>query len=134
MAYGDENTTLESFDSIIPDYVFKDVTSITVDQFRLLRDGGDVTDHETGEKEHFDGHLFDSVVFNDSIVEFIHLRSRLADYFDESHKEDIFDYVPPQKTNQIFTPRKVVVKMIDMLEQENPAASTIRRTRSPTCT
>ena len=120
MAYGDENTTLESFDSIIPDYVFKDVTSITVDQFRLLRDGGDVTDHETGEKEHFDGHLFDSVVFNDSIVEFIHLRSRLADYFDESHKEDIFDYVPPQKTNQIFTPRKVVVKMIDMLEQENP--------------
>ena len=120
MAYGDENTTLESFDSIIPDHVFKDVTSITVDQFRLLRDGGDVTDHETGEKEHFDGHLFDSVVFNDSIVEFIHLRSRLADYFDESHKEDIFDYVPPQKTNQIFTPRKVVVKMIDMLEQENP--------------
>lgn len=120
MAYGDENTTLESFDSIIPDYVFKDVTSITVDQLRLLRDGGDVTDHETGEKEHFDGHLFDSVVFNDSIVEFIHLRSRLADYFDESHKEDIFDYVPPQKTNQIFTPRKVVVKMIDMLEQENP--------------
>lgn len=120
MAYGDESTTLESFDSIIPDYVFKDVTSITVDQFRLLRDGGDVTDHETGEKEHFDGHLFDSVVFNDSIVEFIHLRSRLADYFDESHKEDIFDYVPPQKTNQIFTPRKVVVKMIDMLEQENP--------------
>lgn len=120
MAYGDENTTLESFDSIIPDYVFKDVTSITVDQFRLLRDGGDVTDHETGEKEHFDGHLFDSAVFNDSIVEFIHLRSRLADYFDESHKEDIFDYVPPQKTNQIFTPRKVVVKMIDMLEQENP--------------
>lgn len=120
MAYGDENTTLESFDSIIPDYVFKDVTSITVDQFRLLRDGGDVTDHETGEKEHFDGHLFDSVVFNDSIVEFIHLRSRLVDYFDESHKEDIFDYVPPQKTNQIFTPRKVVVKMIDMLEQENP--------------
>lgn len=99
MAYGDENTTLESFDSIIPDYVFKDVTSITVDQFRLLRDGGDVTDPETGEKEHFDGHLFDSVVFNDSIVEFIHLRSRLADYFDESHKEDIFDYVPPQKTN-----------------------------------
>ena len=50
MAYGDENTTLESFDSIIPDYVFKDVTSITVDQFRLLRDGGDVTDPETGEK------------------------------------------------------------------------------------
>ena len=53
-------------------------------------------------------------------VEFIHLRGRLANYFDESHKEDIFDYVPPQKTNQIFTPRKVVVEMVNMLEQENP--------------
>ena len=120
MAYGDENTTLDSFDSIIPDYVFKDVTSITVDQFRLLRDGGDVTNRVTGAKEHFDGHLFDPVVFNDSVLEFIHLRGRLANYFDESHKEDIFDYVPPQKTNQIFTPRKVVVEMVNMLEQENP--------------
>ena len=120
MAYGNENTTLESFDSIIPDRVFKDVTSITVDQFRLLRDGGEVTNRVTGEKEHFDGHLFNPVVFNDSVLEFIHLRSKLADYFDESHKEDIFDYVPPQKTNQIFTPRKVVVEMVDMLEQENP--------------
>lgn len=120
MAYGNESTTLESFDKIIPANVFKDVTSITVDQFRLLRDGGDVTNQETGEKEHFDGHLFDPVVFNDSVLEFIHLRSKLAEYFDESHKEDIFDYVPPQKTNQIFTPRKVVVEMVDMLGQENP--------------
>lgn len=120
MAYGDENTTLERFDSIIPDDVFKEVTSITVDQFRLLRDGGDVENTETGEIEHFDGHLFDPIVFNDSIVEFMHLRGRLANYFDESLSEDIFDYVPPQKTNQIFTPRKVVIEMVDMLEQENP--------------
>lgn len=120
MAYGDENTTLERFDSIIPDDVFEEVTSITVDQFRLLRDGGDVTNPESGEIEHFDGHLFDPIVFNDSIVEFMHLRGRLANYFDESSSEDIFDYVPPQKTNQIFTPRKVVIEMVDMLEQENP--------------
>lgn len=120
MAYGDESTKLESFDKIIPANVFKDVTSITVDQFRLLRDGGDVRNKETGEKEHFDGHLFDPVVFNDSVIEFIHLRGSLANYFDESAKEDIFDYVPPQKTNQIFTPRKVVVEMVDMLEQGNP--------------
>lgn len=35
-------------------------------------------------------------------------------------KEDIFNYIPPQKTNQIFTPKAVVVKMVDLLEQENP--------------
>ena len=120
MAYGDEGTTLESFDKIVPADVFEEVTSITIDQFRLLRDGGDFTNGETGELVHFDGHLFDPVVFNDSVKEFIRLRSELANYFDDEQKEDIFDYVPPQKTNQIFTPKRVVKEMVDMLEEENP--------------
>ena len=34
--------------------------------------------------------------------------------------EDIFDYIPPQKTNQIFTPKDVVKRMVDLLEEENP--------------
>ena len=119
-AYGDEGTTLANFDQIIPADVFLEVTSITVEQFRFLRDGGDFENAETGETEHFDGHLFDPVVFDDSVREFIHLRSKLANYFDESLDEDIFDYVPPQKTNQIFTPRRVVVQMLDLFEKENP--------------
>lgn len=44
----------------------------------------------------------------------------MADYFDESRDEDIFDYIPPQKTNQIFTPRWVVSMMVDQLEENNP--------------
>ena len=120
MAYGDEGTTLANFDQIIPADVFQEVTSVTVDQFRLLRDGGDVTDPETGEPVHFEGQLFDPVVFNDSVQEFITLRGRLANYFDEGQDEDIFDYVPPQKTNQIFTPRRVVTHMLDLFERENP--------------
>ena len=120
MAYGDDGTTLASFDQIIPADVFLEVTSITVEQFRFLRDGGDFTNAETGAIEHFDGHLFDPVVFDDSVREFIRLRGKLANYFDESLEEDIFDYVPPQKTNQIFTPRRVVVQMLDLFEQENP--------------
>lgn len=120
MAYGDENTTLETFDKIIPDDVFKEVTSISLDQFRFLRDGGDYTDEETGETKHFNGHLFDPVVFNDSVKEFLALKKKLANYFDEAHKEDIFDYIPPQKNNQIFTPKKVVQEMVDLLENENP--------------
>lgn len=120
MAYGDENTTLARFDKIIPAEVFKEVTSVTVEQFRLLRDGGDVVDPETSETVHFEGRLFDPVVFDDSVREFIGLRTKLANYFDESLDEDIFDYVPPQKTNQIFTPRNVVVKMVDLFEKENP--------------
>lgn len=119
MAYGDDTVTLATFDQIIPDNVFKDVTSITLDDFRFLRDGGDRTD-ENGVTKHFDGNLFDPVVFDDSVKEFMAMRVRLADYFDESHTEDIFDYIPPQKTNQIFTPKKVVKMMVDKLEEQNP--------------
>ena len=120
MAYGNEDTTLAHFDQIIPADVFFEVTSVTVEQFCLLRDGGDVIDPESGETVHFEGQLFDPVVFDDSVHEFINLRGKLANYFDDSQDEDIFDYVPPQKTNQIFTPRDVVVKMVDLFEQENP--------------
>ena len=120
MAYGDDGTTLAHFDQIIPADVFFEVTSVTVEQFCLLRDGGDVTDPESGETVHFEGQLFDPVVFDDSVREFVNLRGKLANYFDDSQDEDIFDYVPPQKTNQIFTPRNVVVKMVDLFEQENP--------------
>jgi len=120
MAYGQEGITLDNFDTIIPGPVFKDVTSITLENFRLLRDGGPYTDEETGEEKHYDGHLFEPVIFNDSIKEFLNLKEKLANYFDESATEDIFDYIPPQKTNQIFTPKWVVKKMVDLLEEENP--------------
>ena len=120
MAYGTPETTLENFDQIIPDAVFQEVTSITLEQFRFLRDGGPYKNAETGEKEMFKGHLFEPVVFNDSVKEFLNKKTKLADYFEENSKEDIFDYIPPQKTNQIFTPKWVVKKMVDALEQENP--------------
>ena len=120
MAYGDESVTLDSFDQIIPDEVFREVTSITLAQFRMLRDGGTYTDAETGEEKHFAGHLFEPVVFDDSVKEFLRIKAKLADYFDESSTEDIFDYIPPQKTNQIYTPKRVVKMMVDMLEAENP--------------
>ena len=121
MAYGsDGEVTLENFDKIIPADVFKEVTSISLEDFIFLRDGGTYFNEETGEEEHFAGHLFDPVVFNDSVNVFLSLRKKLANYFDESATQDIFDFIPPQRTNQIFTPRKIVIQMVDMLEKENP--------------
>lgn len=127
MAYGDENTTLVNFDSLVPDDVFWEVTvnpqtgkGITLDDFRFLRDGGDYKSKETGETKHFEGKLFDEVVFNDAVQEFMTKRTKLANYFDDSSKKDIFDYIPPQRTNQIFTPKRVVKEMVDLLEKENP--------------
>lgn len=120
MAYGDETVTLANFDKVIPGEVFQEVTSISLDSFIFLRDGGEYTDQETGEEKYFEGKLFDPVVFDDSIKEFLRLKATLANYFEETSKEDIFDYIPPQKTNQIFTPKWTVKKMVDMLEAENP--------------
>ena len=120
MAYGDGQLTLANFDDYTEDDVFLEVTGITEKQFRLLRDGGEYPNPETGSIEHFEGHLFDEVVFNDSIEEFWQKKVQLANYFDESQEEDIFDYIPPQKTNQIFTPRWVVSMMVDQLEENNP--------------
>ena len=105
MAYGEPTTTLANFDTTITDSVFKEVTGITLDQFRALRDIYN---------------FFDPIVFDESCQEFLHKRQELANYFDESQEEDIFDYIPPQQTNQIFTPKKVVKMMVDKLQEESP--------------
>ena len=120
MAYGDADMTLANFDDYTDDDVFEEVTGISEAEFRFLRDGGTYRNPETGAEDHFAGHIFDEVVFNDSIAEFLKKREELANYFDESQEEDIFDYIPPQKTNQIFTPRRVVQQMVDALACENP--------------
>ena len=105
MAYGASTTELANFDQNIEGDVFKEVTGITLDRFRSLRDTY---------------HFFDETTFNESVQEFLRKRSQLANYFDESQDEDIFDYVPAQKTNQIFTPKRVVKLMLDKLEEEEP--------------
>lgn len=84
--------------------------------FIELRDGGDY--EENGEIIHFDG-FFEKYRFNAAIQEFEKKREQLADYLNNTTKEDIFSYIPAQKSNQIFTPREVVNKMLNTLESEN---------------
>ena len=104
---------------MFPMMFFEEVTGITIDQFIFLRDGGDY--EENGEIHHFTGNLFDETVFNQSILEFLKKKNELANYFNDLEEEIfIFNYIPPQKTNQIFTPKNVVEKMVQTLEDENP--------------
>ena len=119
MAYGDENLTISNIENYVKEDVFKDVTSITVDEFKRLRDGWDYTDTETGEKKHVNGN-FNAAVFDDSVRRFLEIKGKLANYFDETNEEDIFNYIPPQETNQIFTPKKVVEMMVDQLLENDP--------------
>lgn len=118
MAYGDKNTTLASFEQNIDESTFEELTSITIEEFKKLRDGFDYVD-EDGKNRKVMG-LFNEVVFNASIKEFFNTKIRLSNYFDESLTEDIFDYIPPQQTNQIYTPRRVVKLMVDLIEENNP--------------
>ena len=118
MAYGNETTNLANFDEHVDGQTFKELTGITLNEFRMLRDGFDYIDEEGNNRKQ--AGVFNELVFNASIKEFFATKKRLSNYFAEDQGEDIFDYIPPQETNQIFTPRKVVQMMVDMLEENNP--------------
>jgi len=118
MAYGTKDTTLSTYDENIDPTTFEELTGITIEQFRRLRDGFEYQD-EQGQPQQFP-ELFNRAVFDASIKAFFEKKHELADYFDDDLTEDIFDYIPPQQTNQIFTPKWVVKKMVDLLEEENP--------------
>lgn len=61
MAYGEDSTRLSNFDVRIKDQVFEEVTGITLNQFRELRDTYN---------------FFDAIVFDESVQEF--LRKKLS--------------------------------------------------------
>lgn len=118
MAYGDRDIRLANFDSYTPDNVFQEITGISEGEFRILRDGQQVTEDD-GRVVTIPG-LFDEAVFDQSIQEFLNKKQELADYFDDALTEDIFAYIPRQKTSLVFTPKPVVQRMVDIVEAENP--------------
>lgn len=115
--------TIDNFDEQISDEDFIDLTNITKDEFHMLRDGFDYEEYDETEgravQKHFGG-VFDKYRFNASISELLEEKRKRANYFDESVTDDIFELIPNQKNNQIFTPKKVVTMMIDSLEAESP--------------
>lgn len=118
MAYGDRGLRLSNFDDYTPDHVFEEITGISEEEFRVLRDGQDVTEAD-GTITWIPG-MFDEAVFDQAVQEFLDKKEALADYFDDSQTENIFAYIPPQKTSLVFTPQTVVKMMVDTLDAENP--------------
>ena len=113
---------LSNFDDYTPDDVFEEITGITEAEFRLLRDGQEVAE-EDGTVTKIPG-LFDEAVFDQAVQEFLDKKEALADYFDDAQTENIFAYIPQQKTSLVFTPQPVVKMMVDTLEAENPGIFT----------
>lgn len=106
MAYGKVETKLENFEKYIDASTFQELVGITKEQFQDLRDKYK---------------LFNEDVFNASITEFLNRKTELANYYENDNDSDIFDYIPPQQTNQIYTPKSVVKMMIDNLEKYDPS-------------
>ena len=111
--------TIDNFDLEIDATDFEDLTSITKEEFHKLRDGFDY--EENGVRKTFQG-VFNNYRFNASIAEFKLKKDQLANYF--TAEQDIFELIPNQKTNQIFTPKKVVQMMINQLEEHDPSLFT----------
>jgi len=111
-----EEITIDNFDIEINDKDFEELTSITKEEFHKLRDGFDY--EENGVTKTFQG-VFNKYRFNASIAEFRLKKDQLANYF--TAEEDIFELIPNQKTNQIFTPKKIVQMMINYLEEHDPS-------------
>ena len=109
--------TIDNFDEVITDEDFEDLTNITKAEFAKLRDGFDYDD-ENGVRRHFDG-VFDKYCFNAAIAEFVEKKNQLGKYW-LGDQHDIFEWIPNQKNNQIFTPKRVVSMMVDDLEKERP--------------
>lgn len=105
MAYGKNTTTLANFDEFVNAQVFEELAGITRDQFRVLRD---------------DCQFFNESRFNAAIKEFLEHKKALRHYYKDDSTDDIFDLIPPQDTNQIFTPKRVVNMQLDALEETNP--------------
>lgn len=122
MAYGSRGIRLSNFGDYTPDDVFEEITGITEAEFRLLRDGQDVNE-ENGTVTKVPG-MFDEAVFDQSMQEFLDKKEALADYFDDAQTEDIFAYIPRQKTSLVFTPKPVVKMMVDALESGSPGIFT----------
>lgn len=122
MACKDPNTiTIDNIEDTVSDEDFeqlfteKDSEPFTKDDFRKIRGPFTASDGTV-----FEG-FFDKYTFNAAIREFEEKRKEVADYLAPGAKEDIFSYIRPLKTNQIFTPRRIVNKMLDLLEEENPS-------------
>ena len=115
-----EKLELGNIENSVSDEIFEEIFNesgatekFTKEDFCYLRD--EATDEGGNRIE-----LFDTFVVNSSIQEFEKRRKEIADYINTDSPTDIFTYIAPQKSNLVFTPREIVTKMLNILEDENP--------------
>ncbi len=111
MAYAHSEMTFGNFEKRIPQVDFEQVTGITKEQFEYLRQACD----DSGEP------IFVESAFNSAIHEFLKRKRATEHYYKSEVEGDIYDNIPSQENNRVFTPKRVVNMMLDVFESENPA-------------
>lgn len=102
--YGEQGTKLESLITIVPDNSFKLLTGITKSEFKvLLREG-----------------YFNESNCNLAMQEFMEREIKFSNYFKDKKLNSIFDYIPAQNSDQIFTPAPFVASMVTKLQEARP--------------
>lgn len=110
MAYAHDGMTFEDLEEQIPPADFKQVTGITKEQFKYLRQVRD----DSGEP------IFVESTFNSAIHEFLKRKRAIEYYYKSEAEDDIYDNIPSQENNRVFTPKRVVNMILDVFEAENP--------------
>ena len=110
MAYAHSEMTFKNFEKRIPQVDFEQVTGITKEQFEYLRQARD----DSGEP------IFVEGAFNSAIHEFLRRKRATEHYYKSKTEDDIYDNIPSQENNRVFTSKRVVNMMLDAFEAENP--------------
>lgn len=110
MAYAHSEMTFKNFEKRIPQVDFEQVTGITKEQFEYLRQACD----DSGEP------IFVEGAFNSAIHEFLRRKRATEHYYKSDIEDDIYDNIPSQENNRVFTSKRVVNMMLDAFEAENP--------------
>ena len=111
MAYAHDGMTFEDLEEQIPSADFEQVTGITKEHFKYLRQVRD----DSGEP------IFVEGAFNSAIHEFLKRKRATERYYKNEIEDDIYDNIPSQENNRVFTPKRVVNMILDAFEAENPA-------------
>ena len=110
MAYAHDGMTFEDLEEQIPSADFEQVTGITKEHFKYLRQVRD----DSGEP------IFVEGAFNSAIHEFLKRKRATEHYYKNEIEDDIYDNIPSQENNRVFTPKRVVNMILDAFEAENP--------------
>lgn len=102
--YGKPDTGLKDLSELVPDDHFELITHITKQEFKIL----------------LQENYFNEQNFTIAMREFMHREKSFSDYFLRSELCSIFNYIPTQNSEQIFTPSSLVIKMVDYLEKTHP--------------